>query len=169
MTITAVASTGQAEAEQLAAELRETSHEVEFPDHSAGSEGDDWVLLSDMTDPFRAGNNCHAATWAVLAHVTERLGLDLGQDIHAVEVLFTDGCHWFPAFTATDGTIWALDPTTRQFHDSAPFLSATPLTQHLFDVYRWVAEGFRDRAVSVTINGVPRLDLLPVSTATQNT
>lgn len=106
--------------------LDEADH-IEFLDHSPT--GGQWATLTDMRQPARAGNNCWAATHALIEHLIEQIGLDPDQDIAAVELTYSAGVHWAPVLRYATGEQVILDFTARQFDPATTF----PLTASLED------------------------------------
>lgn len=50
-------------------EITDHAYEIEFLDHSAMAEEDDWLTIRDLYNPEFAQNNCHAASCEVLEQV----------------------------------------------------------------------------------------------------
>lgn len=134
----------------LAQFLSEEASSIEFPDHSAGAPDNSWACLADMSDPDRAGNNCHAATHALIEHVITSYGLDAETNIYPVETLFADGCHWF-AVLDVNGDRWAVDVTARQFDATVAAIEVTPLPEHLRRVNTWMQSQYQDAIHTVHI------------------
>lgn len=122
--------------------IAEDATVIEFPDHSPG--GAEWVNLSDMTDPYLAGNNCHAATHAVLEHVVTQIGQPEEWTAGTVELVFVrtvpgdadSSVHWANTLSSVTGEEWVVDYTARQFDPAVPF----PLVARREAWQGWVME-----------------------------
>lgn len=85
------------------------------------------VTLADLSDPHRAAGNCLPATTAVTEHLRDLTDATLG----TAEAWFDSG-HSRPGHVATtlaltDGDVWVVDFTARQFDPTCPVPLVVPV------------------------------------------
>lgn len=122
--------------------LAEEAENIEFEDASSlADEQGEWVTLTDMEDPARAGNNCFGATHAIDEFIVTSIGVDEDSSARTVEAVFTDGkVHWANIIRMPEADM-VIDYTARQFDESV----AVPLVLPVDEWAQWVSARVEQR------------------------